>query len=180
MHEKEKLEEAKYFYHRMIEKKENISHFKYNLSAFLSSARSVLQYALKEAKTKEGGRMWYNNFVSNNPVLGFFKGKRNINIHTKPIQPQVERNIMIKETIHTSEAISIVVKDKDGNVIGEHNSSGEHETNSRQPESVVVSGTNYKFDDWNGSEDVLILSQIYIQKLEDLVKEGIQKRFIAG
>lgn len=55
MNEKDKLEEARWFYAEMVKRQENRKIFKYNLSAFLSSARSVMQYSLKEAKTKNGG-----------------------------------------------------------------------------------------------------------------------------
>lgn len=55
MFEQEKLKEAKYFYSRMKEERgqEDRESFKYNLSAFLSVARSVLQYALKEVDPGE-------------------------------------------------------------------------------------------------------------------------------
>jgi len=56
MHELEKIEEAKYFYSQMSVASDNRDRFKYNLSAFLASARSILQYALKKQNLKKGGR----------------------------------------------------------------------------------------------------------------------------
>jgi hypothetical protein len=47
-----KLAEAEYFYGRMQAERYNDAAFLHNLSAFLAAARSVLQYALKEAKAK--------------------------------------------------------------------------------------------------------------------------------
>ena len=55
MYEQEKLGEANYFYSRMLSEAVDRDAFIFNLSAFLSSARSVLQYAFKEAQTKSGG-----------------------------------------------------------------------------------------------------------------------------
>lgn len=54
--ERSKLAEARYFYSRMRKEVDDREAFTCNLSAFLAAARSVLQYALKEAKTKTGGQ----------------------------------------------------------------------------------------------------------------------------
>ena len=111
MNELDKIQEAKYFFSQMIKEKENRENFKFNLSAFLSSSRSVLQYALKEAKTKKCGQKWYSDQVSRNRVVGFLKDKRDINIHTKP--PLLKRDIELKmsETIHISEFVTMTIKD---------------------------------------------------------------------
>lgn len=42
MHEEEKFKEAEYFLTQMINEKGNTEAFKFNLSAFLTAARSVL------------------------------------------------------------------------------------------------------------------------------------------
>jgi ABC-type transport system substrate-binding protein len=55
MNESQKIREAEYFLAQMDRERENAENFGHNLSAFLSSARSVLQYALEEAKPKPGG-----------------------------------------------------------------------------------------------------------------------------
>ena len=81
MYELKKLNEAKYFLKRMIEETNQIDHFIFNLSAFLSSSRSILQYALEELKTKQGGQKWYNQYMTNEAMFRFFKDKRDINIH---------------------------------------------------------------------------------------------------
>lgn len=50
MHELEKLKEAGYFARRMEASINDPKAFQYELSAFLSAARSVLQYAFEETK----------------------------------------------------------------------------------------------------------------------------------
>jgi hypothetical protein len=60
MNESGKIREAEYFLAQMDRERENAEHFGYNLSALLSSARSVLQYALEEANLKPGGQAWYD------------------------------------------------------------------------------------------------------------------------
>jgi len=179
MHERKKLREAKYFYSKMIEEQGHKENFTYNLSAFLSSARSVLQYALGEAKTKPGGRQWYDNLISASPVLKFFKDKRDINIHTEPIQPIAHYEVELRETMHLSDSVSITVTDKYGNIKQQY-SSGEPEPMPKESETPAVMKIKYKFDEWVGSEDVLTLSQIYLQELEHLIKEGVNKGFITG
>ena len=181
MHEGEKLEEAKYFYSKMIEEKEDRDNFRYNLSAFLSAARSVLQYALEEARPKRGGLQWYNDCVSTSTISQFFRDKRDISIHTDPIRPRVDYDLTIKDTLHLSESLSIVVRDKYGNIKHQY-SSGEakRKPKPKQPGTPATLKIKHKFDDWSGSQDILTLCQMYIQELEDIIKDGIRQGFITG
>jgi len=171
MHERKKFREAEYFYSKMIEEQERREKFTYSLSAFLSSARSVLQYTLKEAKTKSGGGQWYDNLILTSPVLKFFKDKRDINIHTEPIQPLAHYKSEFSVNIHLSASVSVTVMDKDGN-IKEQYSSGEPEPIPKDLEIPEVMEIKYKFDDWVGSEDVLTLCKMYIQELDLTFKDN--------
>jgi hypothetical protein len=81
--------------------------FQYELSAFLSAARSVLQYALEEAKQKPNGQRWYEAQVSGNAVLKFFKDKRDLNIHAESVRPSRHIAVAITEHITFSESIRI-------------------------------------------------------------------------
>jgi hypothetical protein len=72
MHEQAKITEAEYFYGLMIASEE---HFSHHLSAFLSSARSCLQYALAEAQQKRA-QPWYEGQVSQSAVVQFLRDKR--------------------------------------------------------------------------------------------------------
>ena len=180
MHEKKKLEEAKYFYSKMIEEQRHRENFTYNLSAFLSSARSVLLYALDETKTKSGGQQWYDNCISASNILGFFRDKRDINIHTEPIQPQAHYKLELSETIHLSGSISITVTDKDGNIKQQYSSNKPEPLPKKESQTPAVMQIKYKFNGWVGSEDVLTLCQMYIQELENLIKDGVNKGFITG
>ena len=64
MYEHEKLKEARYFVQRMETSVDDSELFQYDLSAFLSAARSVLRYALEEATKKPNERQWENQPVS--------------------------------------------------------------------------------------------------------------------
>ncbi|MDQ7839356.1 MAG: hypothetical protein RDU59_12785 [Thermodesulfobacteriota bacterium] len=109
MHEQEKLKEARYFARRMEASIDDPEAFQYELSAFLSAARSVLQYALDEAKQKPNGQRWYEAQVSGNAVLKFFKDKRDLNIHAEPVRPSRHIAVAITEHITISESIRIEI-----------------------------------------------------------------------
>ena len=179
MHEKDKLEEAKYFFSKMQSDKEDPVAFKHNLSACLSSARSVMQYALDEAKNKTGGQKWYDGWMKSSPILTFFKNKRDYNIHTAPVVLLKHTNITVTETVRISESIKIEIKDKDGKLIGVRMISDP--PNSQTPEgSSATSETGYRFDDWAKGEDVIVLCSKYMAELERFIQEGIGKGYISG
>ena len=92
MHEQHKLDEAQYFLDRLGQLPEPDS-FRYELSAFLSAARSALQYALEEAKTKPGGQAWYDAQVSGKTLVKFFRDKRDISIHRQPVVPTTSASV---------------------------------------------------------------------------------------
>lgn len=175
MHELEKIEEAEYFYSQMVKEKENTDNFKHNLSAFLSATRSVLQYALKEAETKSGGQKWYDSQVANNKVVSFFKDKRDINIHLKPVLFRKDIAIKLSETIHIGESVSIVIRDKDGNIKGKSHSE------FKPFQSAIDKGTiesKYTFDDWSGEEDIPFICQEYLKELKAIVEDGKNNLFL--
>ena len=68
MHERYKLTEARYFLARMLTEHDSRTIFLFEVSAFLAAARSVLQYALKEAQPKPDATQ-----SSNNSFTGTFR-----------------------------------------------------------------------------------------------------------
>ena len=183
MSKKAKIKEAEYFLARMKEKQNNREHFVHNLSAFLSAARSVLQYALNEVDPKENpsakpeAKTWYDNLMSVSSTLKFFKCKRDFNIHVEPVHPSAHFQATFTEKAGISESISIVRRDKDGKIISEY-SSEPPKAKPEKPETSIVQEVKYKISDWTGDEDVLTLCESYIQELEKVVKDGISKGFI--
>ena len=178
MHEQEKINEAKYFLTQMIAYTNARIAFNYNLSAFLSAARSVLQYALKEAKPQDGGQAWYEAQVANKSAVKFFKDKRNISIHANPISPSAKIGISITDTIHLSDSVTVTVHRKDGTIEKEHSiGSSPPPPPPEDTESVTY---EYFFQDWSGSEDVIILCQSYIADLEAIVLDGVASGFLTS
>ncbi len=176
MYEESKLREAEYFYSRMVSETDNRDNFLFDLSAFLSAARSVLQYALKEAQTKSGGRQWYDNHIRSSKVLAFFKDKRDINIHMQPIQVNQHTSIQWTEVIRFSESIHIKKFDQTGRLIDEY-SSGPSEP-PPAPETPPKVTHRFTFSDWSGTEEVLQLCKYYLKELRHVVEDGQNNGFL--
>jgi hypothetical protein len=179
MYEQAKLAEARHFYFRMLAELNDREIFTYNLSAFLSSARSVMQYALEEAKPKTGGQQWYDSQMAASPVLSFFRDKRDINVHFEPLKPVQHTNIAVTTTVHLSASVSITHLDANGNML--YQSPPEtHEPEPRTPDAPPVVTTRYRFADWADSENVMTLSQMYLDELQRVVEDGVRNGFLTA
>ncbi len=177
MHEQAKLDEAKHFYDQMLKSLQSRRLFRINLSAFLSASRSVLQYAEKEAKTKQGGKTWYDDRISASSILRFFREKRNIEVHQEPTIPKLLWMLGLGGTIRPSGALSIIKKDAQGNILQTY-SSQENQSSIYGPNGKTTVTRRYSFKDWSGNEDIPTLALMYLQELENFVKEGIQKGYL--
>lgn len=177
MHEREKLRESGYFLGRMQVLLNEPGAFQYELSAFLSAARSVLQYAYEEAVQTPNGRQWYESQVSGNMILRFFKNKRDLNIHAQPVRPSRQISVSITEHINVSEAIRITIQKVDGTTeVHEHADPPVQKTEEPSAEMTV----RYIFSDWSGSGDVIEISRQYLTMLESFVQAGLTKGVISG
>jgi hypothetical protein len=177
-HEKKKLDEARYFYSLMHQTFDDKEKFTFNLSAFLSSARSVLQYALEEAKIKQGGQRWYDNHVAASPILFFFKDKRDLNIHYGPVIPIKYTDLVAHDTVHISDAVSVVIKGADGKVLQISPEIPKPQSEVRETKPPAVGKTYYRFSDWQGREDIFALSERYLDELQRVIEDGIRNGFL--
>lgn len=175
MNELNKIKEAEYFYYKMVESKENNEIFRFNLSAFLSSSRSALQYTLEEARIKKGGQGWYDSQVSKNRAVSFLKDKRDVNIHETPVSTKKDISLKLSETIHIGESVTMVVQDKNGNIKSQSNS--EFKPFKSTIEKGLVS-IKYTFEDWSGNEDIFDICTDYLKELNRIVKDGRNKGFL--
>ena len=181
MNEQKKLDEARYFYSQMLAEYEDRQKFTFNLSAFLSSARSVLQYGLEEAKTVVGGQQWYDTYIAANSILAFFKSKRDINVHDEPIRPVKHVDIVMTETIGLSDSVHVIRSDASGNELPEPPTEKSAPPATKRKVAPPPSATiKYRFDDWTGPEDIIELSSIYIDALQSFIEVGIKFGFLTG
>lgn len=178
MHENAKVAEAEYFLNRMVEDKNDSQAFHFLLSAFLSAARSVLQYALEEVKGNPQAQQWYDSKISGTPILKFFKGKRDLNIHQEPVGTKRHLAIEAQVPIHISESVRVVITRENGTI--ETRESTSVPAPPRKGESKSSISSKYFFNDWPGTEDAIILCQSYVVELRTLVEDGKTKRYIRG
>ena len=156
VNERNKLAEARHFLGRMQTENARVALFTRELSAFLGAARSVLQYALEEARLKPGGQQWYQQ-ATTNPLISFFKQMRDTSVHVRPIVPVGK--------VKTEHAELLNIGDD------------EDEFMILYPHTRVV--LEYEFSSRPG-EGVVDLSMQYLTILEALVEDGVVKRWISG
>lgn len=176
MHEQEKMDEARYFYGQIQQHLDDRDAFKYNLSAFLSAARSVLQYALKEAERKTGGQAWYDGQVTSKSTVAFFKDRRNVNIHAQPVETRLEIEVTASNDIGFQQHLTARINDVE--VVVQESSDTETvdaPTSDRAPVQYT-----HTFTDWESGSDnnVLVLGQIYLDELQAIVDDGVNQRFL--
>ena len=179
MNERTKLAEARYFYDRMLAEFDNRENFTYNLSAFLAAARSVLLYAREEAQNKSGGQQWYDGWISGSRILSFFRDKRNVNIHFGPVKPVQHIEVTVTDGVCLSDSVQVDHRDKDGKVLYESPLEASQPKPSK-PEPPTSVKTEYRFADWSGKEDLMTLSNMYLEELRQLIEDGIHRSFISG
>lgn len=178
MNEQRKLDEATFFLTKMREVADNPVEFEHYLSAFLSASRSVLQYALEEAKTKSGGQRWYDAQVSGDAALWFFKDKRDVNIHVRPLGVMHEVTLTEKVTLNISESLRIESHGSDGRLeVLETHIAPEAITSQRSESTVKV---KFTFPDWAGDHDVVSVCHDYLDKLTVFVGNAMGAGMITG
>jgi hypothetical protein len=156
MREQDKIDEAAVFLDEMAAREEDPRAYVYMVSAFLSAARSVLQYAREEATSKSGGQQWYDGEVSSNRLLPYFKDKRDANVHQEPVEPA--RTMMMRHEMRWPP--------------------DEDEDDVRPPIPCSTVTHHYRFADWSGSDDVLTLCRQYLDELRAVVADGHTKGFL--
>lgn len=177
MNESYKLSEAEYFYSQMLSVQQVPEHFNFNLSAFLTAARSVLQYTFEEAKSKNGGKKWYDVATVAHPSIVFLRDKRNLNVHVRPVLAQTAIGIETSVPVRIEEAVEIHIFEE-GKLVGHHKSGlPPTEVPEKGEESVIR--YSYRFTDWAGSEDVSQLGQLYLQSLKAVVADGVSRAYLS-
>ncbi|APB70965.1 hypothetical protein PPYC1_11590 [Paenibacillus polymyxa] len=190
--QEQKLKEAEYFYSLMVDsfEKELYDPFTYNMSAFLSAARSILQYTHDRAvKNNRGGD--YNKLIAQKPILKYFKGKRNVNIHEEPVKPiqQVFLDLHSTLTVRMKETVGIQVIGADGEILRDELSEPAEISNDSEvqvkahlkkitPSTGITSTLQYRFEDWTGDEDILEMSEQYLKNLREFIQGAILEGLI--
>lgn len=176
MHEQNKLAEAEYFLGRMRETQNDPQAFDFNLSAFLAASRSVLQYAREDAKAK-GSQVWYDEAIrAADPSVAFLGEKRNISIHSQPVRPARHIHVELHDRLSLTAELSTVVIRRDGSREEEVVQSGAADRpQAPMPDQPPVVTFAHRFADWTGPEDVLTLAGRYLEALQRIVRDGLDR-----
>ena len=88
-------------------------------------------------------------------------------------------SITMKSTVYIAASVHIVHKDKNGKVLYE---SPPEKTKPKhiEPSPPAAVKMEYRFADWAGSEDLITLTRKYLDELQQVVKDGIDKSFLTG
>lgn len=168
---REKLLEAKYFLERMIENQAERNAFTYNLSAFLSSARSVTLIMQKEFGNVPGFADWYDvqkGKMITDDKMKILDDKRDVTIHQKPIRPRAQVDVRITEHITMTDSVSVLVVRADGTVERHNSMPSPPPPAPTKTESTVE--WRWYFDEIPDM-DVITVCREHISKLESIVAE---------
>lgn len=166
VHLKDKFEEAKHFLSIMNKEKESETPVRFNFSAFLTSSRCVFQYGLEIFKSLDHERL-YKQWINDHSIAKFFKDKRDINIHEKPVSPNLQINVKGYETIGITESIVIVLKDTNGNIKDSYQNKGPKINDL--PTKQTTTTFSYFLENWLGPEDLFEACQLYLDEIQEFI-----------
>lgn len=183
MDTQQKYNEAEYFLGMMKENDENRQRFKYNLSAFVSAARSVTFVLQKERPKNPESDEWYvkkQKWMKEDVrkvLFEFFVEKRNYVLKEGLINPQAEISITVDVPIVVSVSFEAVIRDAEGNL-----KDYEYSEPPAKPKPAFKPNrkeeTKYKwfFKDWQHTdEDVITLCERHLKELKIIVEEAESK-----
>lgn len=160
---RQKLQEAEYFLSKMEEVFENDDFFSYNLSAFLSAARSITFHMQKQYKHQDGFNDWYcqkQKEMRADCKLVYLNKARADEVHKKPVQTVATRQVNV--------TLSTIIADTDGTI-----PDVQAEQVESPPPDVGAPQTVRRFfrDDSLGDMDVIPFCKEQLCKLKTLVDE---------
>jgi hypothetical protein len=183
MHEESKVAEADYFLKGIAGAVDDPNATRYQASAFLTAARSVLQYAREEAMTRAGGQQWYDDAVVRDPLVKCLKDHRDINVHERPLPMRTHTTIEVGAAVLTfqSTLAATIIRGATGEQ--EHRVIKDPVSSSAPPVRVSLQADAnpryaYEFKDWPGSEDLLTLCRRYLDEIKRIVVDGRSRGFL--
>ena len=158
-----KVREAQYFLSGMKQFFEDDDAFAYNLSAFLSAARSITWYMQKQYKHRQNFDEWHRQKqikMSADPELRYLRDARNEDVKTEPILTGATREVSLPLDV-------ILVED--GTSMAEQ--AKEAEEAEPKPPIQSQSKTVRRFFPKFGQVDVIKFCENQLTKLTRIVQE---------
>ena len=140
--------------------------FAYELSAFLSAARSVDYYLAEECKKDEAARKWYADVrdrVKDGEFrqVRYFIDKRDVNVHASMIEPRGLTNLAISESSTATDGVSVTLWDDQGNFLEQRKQDTAPTAPIERESTVVTRVDTYRFEDRQGV-DLFQMCQEYL------------------
>jgi len=174
-----KMDEAEYFHRCMMENEKYPGTFQFNYSAFLSAARSVLQYTHEEAarNKKPEALKWYEASVRRSKVIRFGRIERDENIHWAPVIPKTHATVTQNEPIRTGESGAAILA-REGRIVKKIPIGSDADGDDSAPPLFAEVSYTYTSERWKGDENVLEVCRLYLDELKALVEGGVSKGYI--
>ncbi len=169
-----KLGESGYFLTQMKQTANDWMPFRFNLSAFLSAARSITFVIQKEYAQVAAFESWYKlqqEEMRKDKVLTFFNNLRVTSIHKKPVKPRFRSSFSLADVFSMPSGSTIELGDK---------KEGTYLTNVSVAEIAPADVTKIRAEqtwhfDEKPDEDVITLCERYLSRLSTLVYECREK-----
>lgn len=160
----------------------NRQRLKYNLSAFVSAARSVTFVLQKERPKNPESDEWYTKKQKwmkedvRDILFTFFVDKRNHALKEGLIDPRAEISIVADVSVVTSVSVEAVVRDVEGNIKDHEYEPSAKPKPAYKPNSKEETKNKWFFKDWQYTdEDVITLCEKYLNELKKIVEEAESK-----
>jgi hypothetical protein len=175
MNEDQKLEDAAHCLDEMIAAQNDPVTFRRKLSAFLTSSRSVPQYASRETRANPASRKWYKTAVSKR-IIELMRDQRNTDIHEEPVRPANDVAVYIGAGLSMTGQLGMVHMNGQQEILGEY-SSVETPAVATERAAPTVEYT-YFFKGKRAEGDIISLSRSYLTELQKVVADGQAKGFL--
>ena len=170
-----KVQEARYFLNQLSNLVAKHDEFRFNLSAFLSAARSNIQILRDKYLSKPRFQAWYDNTMSDD-LLRFFRDTRDVSVHEGLVSLNKEIEEGVVERID-------YIEESGGTYTVRASATGEASEYFRPIVAIPMDSklhirTNFywKFDDFpddiDHKNDVIDLCNKYLERIEKLITDA--------
>jgi hypothetical protein len=173
VYEDAKLREAEHFFAQLRIGSASLG---FDLSAFLTATRSVLQYVEREVRADTLGRAWYQESVTRRSVVKFLKDKRDVNIHERPVGVDMRVGVATGDVCIVGESVRVVIRNAQTGEEHVFQSVADPATPPTLPKDACP--VVYEFADWAGPEDVFVLCGEYLAEIRRIVADGRSRGYL--
>jgi len=161
------------------------------MGSFLSHSKSIFQYAYKEAQ-QLNKLSEYQTFLANNPIVGFFKELRDIEIHDSILGKHTVVSMKNKISLNTDDQITALANVKEDQNKPDMNISLSKKleiskelinrlTNEGRKDlfdAIADKKSLYEEVTFNGETDIFELIDKYVNTISEFIEYGVEKHFI--